>query len=122
MRAFDPTDFEEINKWRRLRKVLVLAEWMYPPTGLICPKVAAGFLVTTDTGYALLENFVTNPEVPIRERRSAVVRIGLALEKIAKERGVKLLFSITNHPSIRNSCVGNGYKKLNKIFIYGKEI
>lgn len=121
MRMFLKTDLDEINKWRESRKVQILGDESYPPTGLIEPGVAAGFINFTQTNVALLENFVSNPEADIKKRELAIMQIVESLEKIAYDAGIPWVLAVTENPKIKEYIPICGYKPISGE-LFGKEI
>lgn len=61
-------DFEEILSWFAARDIVVPAKWVFSDIGYIVPKVAAGFLYTSNSGIATLDCFITNPKASSEDR------------------------------------------------------
>ena len=103
----------EVNEWNRAQRVPAVAPTMLPRVGFIVPGVAVGWLYQTDSAMGLIENFVTNPGAPRRDRWEAISEIALALAHHAKSVGIQALKITTGHRSlgriaIRHGCVYQG--------------
>jgi hypothetical protein len=76
---------------------------------MVEPGVAVGWLYQTDSGVGLLEQFVTNPKAPGKDRHAAVDEIGLALLAEAKRLGLSRVLLHTSHRSIARMCLRRGF-------------
>ena len=122
IRGFEKEDFDEINGWRKSRHVAVVPYDFYPRNGLIDPNVAAGFLILTNTGVALLDHFVTNPEAHQKDRRRSILAIAIELEAVAKQMGYRYVLALTKHKGIGHTCIEDGFESLGDCMMFGKEI
>lgn len=98
MRAFQPEDMAEVVAWHQARGLLVPPASTYPPTGVIVPGVAAGFLVKTDTSMAQIDGLISNPLAT--GRQIAISQIIDRLVELAKEAGFRHVMGVTMVPSV----------------------
>lgn len=112
MRLVVKEDWKTINEWRSKRSIHIIPDSLYPPTGLIEPNVAAGFINFTQTNTAFFENFVSNPDADKKEREDAIMKISESLEKMAYDYGIKWIVAVTNQPKIESYIYRCKWKKL----------
>jgi len=122
MRPVTSDDFVVIDRWLSLWDHPPIHPDLYPPTGLIEDGFGAGWILCTDSKLCLMENFVTNREVDRTQRRDACIRIAVALEKIAKERGYKFMGAYTAVSSVKEAVEQIGYKLANMSWLLGREL
>ncbi len=93
-------------------------EWECPPIhalpkGIIVSKdgvdLYAGFLYDTGTTIGWLEWIISNKNAPIELKKGAKERLIDIISILAKEKGMKTLFSSTTLPTLKNSLVRNGF-------------
>ena len=100
MRPILKSDLATVDKWRAWHGLQPINRRLYPPTGFIIDDVAAGFVTMTDTALALVENVITNPRAPVRERDEALKLIITKLERTAYDWGYDFIVGITENPKI----------------------
>jgi hypothetical protein len=91
------------------------------PVGLIEPGVAAGFLVLTTAGVAMLDGFVTNPEAPLRARRAGLTGIMERLIAMAAEAGFQRVFGMTTVHGMVALCKRQGFRKAGDFAVLVRE-
>lgn len=97
LRLYTKEDFPFVQEWHCERGIHGLTEEDCSPYGYVCPGVAAGFLYSTDSKWALLDGFITNPKAPIRDRYRAVTAIAEALLVTCRfRRKIPLAFTQMN--------------------------
>lgn len=101
VRPYTANDLQEINGWHRARGFLPVELDTLPPTGLIVPGVAVGFLYRTDSQLGMLDGFISNPEAPKEQRAAALMHIGQVL---ADSFQGKHLLVYTGHSGIARWC------------------
>lgn len=100
-----PDDLSQINEWSGQ----VFNAPIFPKYGAIVDGVAAGFLVRTDTGYAMLEAFFGNPKASVVSRARAFKRIVSHLLEIAKREGYVMVLGSTGNKAIIDAAVKDGW-------------
>lgn len=116
------TDFEEIGSWYRGHNEPPLTIEAAPPTGLIVPGQAAAWLYLTDGDMALLENYITNPEAPLRERYASLEIITVCLESIAKQKGYKRLAACIKEKGLVRAAERRNFNTYGTFTAMGKDI
>jgi hypothetical protein len=100
---------EDVQAWAALQGEAEQDPEMLPSIGLVAPGVAVGWLYQTDAKVGLLEQFVTNPLAPARERHEAVTAIGLGLIAQARSLGLRRIVTMTRARSIGRMSLRNGF-------------
>lgn len=115
-------DMDTINEWafKRAKESFLITD--LPEYGLIHPEVAAGFLYKTDSFVALLENFISNPNVSLERRSSVLKKIAEQLMQKAKDLGFTKIYAITDKSQIKKYCNELEFKHIGQYEIFGKEI
>lgn len=72
-------DFNDIVSWYVARRLPAPEHWHFSTLGWIVPGVAAGFLYVTNSGIALVDGFITNPEASSSDRIKALKAVSNAL-------------------------------------------
>lgn len=111
IRPVTPEDYPEISAWMRARGASGLRPDLTPPQGFIAPGIAAGFMITTNTGVAILEHFATNSEAPRALRSEILGRIAELLIKAGQMSGMVAFMAITANAKVEALCVKNGFKE-----------
>ena len=122
IREFQIDDLESVNQWLVDRGCGPMPKEAIPTVGCIWPGVAVGFLYSTDSAIALLENFVSNPNVPRGTRSKAINVITMALMRVAQGQGAKKLFAITRNASIMNYCKKHKFEDTGTFSVFAKEL
>ncbi len=103
-------DLPEIASWyaRRGMDEGWPREWL-SDLGFQVRGVAAGWLITTNTARALIEDFITNPDAPKSERGSAIEALEARIVEEARKLGFRHLLGSTNIDAMRERAKGLGY-------------
>jgi len=110
MRAFEKKDYAILCHWCWLRDKPSPPEWAVPDTGFIVDHVAAGFLILTSNGCAILDFYVSNPNSNKDERDKALDLITEELIEAAREVGVRLLVCSSRSEAIKVRAMKHGFK------------
>ena len=122
MRPYEPTDLAEINGWYRARGLPHLEPWALPFHGFIETGVAAGFLYSTDSGFAFLDGFISNPGAsPIRRAR-VVAKIVKMLTLDAGRIGFHRVLGIARNDTLGRLVERQGMTAIGKRAMYVKEV
>jgi len=108
--------YAQVLRWFELFGETIFPEAL-PPTGLIVPGVAAGFLYRTDSSMAMIESLVASKEVSKEERTRAVDAIIVGLSWEAKKLGFKTVLGFTQLDAVVQrvhrlgwSSMGEGFR------------
>jgi len=83
VRLYTPNDFEMIQGWLTDRETPGFTKDLLPPFGQVVDDVAAGFIIETDTNFAFLDYYVTNPKASLSDRiRATNTMLERAVERI----------------------------------------
>ena len=112
LRAIREGDLAVIHHWHTLWNQPWPGNKAFPATGMIIPGVAAGFLVKTETSWALLEGFITNKEADAASRNNALDDITLGLMAMAKDQGYTGIVALLSDESIARRASRHGLKDI----------
>lgn len=110
LRAYRPSDLEEMNSWYVARGLSPLPAEAIPKNGFIEPGVAAGFLCLTEVPLAFLEGYISNPQRTSQERGKALDEITVELVEAAKALGKSRVMALTQEESLAMRCLLLGFK------------
>lgn len=123
MRDYHPfNDYEQIFKWFQERGMKAPTHLDLPKIGRIVPKVAAGFLVQTDTASAVLDFFITNPKASQSDRSQAIDSIVKELMQDAKDLGFRRVRCDSQIDTIKKRAVALGFRCSGDHTVFCKEI
>lgn len=109
-RLYTPYDKAELDQWWEAHNMAPIPEGLLPETGYLVQGVAAGFLYRTDSGVALVENFISNPASAWGVRQEALDAITLALVHHAQAGGFSCLIALTTSQAIHDRAVRLGFR------------
>lgn len=114
-----PSALETIARWHAARG---LPEgwprlWL-SDLGWWVPGLAAGWLITTNSSRALIEDFATNPRAPKSETYAAMQALESHIVACAKDLGFLYLVGTTKIESIRAKAEKHGYHVTEREFSY----
>lgn len=109
MRRYAPADLPEIARWYAARGLKAPTDDMLSPYGMIVPGVAAGWLYRTDSSFALLDGYISNPAAPREERASALQQITDELLAEAFRNGAARVLAYTAITSIEDLALRSGF-------------
>ena len=113
MRRFNKNkDLELLNKWISIHGENTVAAEDLPDVGYITEH-SAGFLIQTDSGFAMIEFVVSNPHSNSQDRHDGLNDVVWALMSAAKGRGYKKIFS-TVKSSMRERARSYGFNEIGK--------
>lgn len=115
-------DIPEINSWYAARDLAPPLEYTLPPDGFIVQGIGAGFLILTNSGFGILEHFISNPEAPSTDRHLVMDMIAGALINLGHAMGMKTFIAITKHPAIEKLCAKYELKELQGMKVFGRVI
>lgn len=109
MRQFLASDIATRDAWLDARGVS--RPMVKPPLGFIVDGVACGFLVQTDSDFALIDDVATNPTASATDRHAALESILDALTQAAVD--LRIPFCVINayNPSIVDRCLSRGMRE-----------
>ncbi len=103
-------DLPELARWHARRGMDEgwPREWL-SDLGFQVRGLAAGWLITTNTARAMIEDFVSNPDAPKSERRAAVEAVEARIIEEARSRGFRYILGSTNLETMRERALRLGY-------------
>lgn len=122
MRQYDRNDYYEIVRWLEMRGLPAPKQNDFPMYGLFVPNTAAGFLVITDSMFALLDFFITNPEQSALKRGRALNGIIDGLITRAKNLGFSHIKCDTQIDTIKRKARSLGFQDLGPYQVFLKGI
>ena len=122
VRAYRPTDLNEINSWYSKRKLPEVFAELLPETGFIVPGVAAAFMYRTDSKIALFDGCISNPYATKQERKEALDIIMAELVHEASHQGFHVALTMTKHPGIRAVCKRAHLRDIGEHTMFSKEL
>jgi sugar phosphate isomerase/epimerase len=122
LRIFEPSDLAEINRWYVDRGFAPIELANLPKFGLIEPGVTAGFLYQTDSDFAILEGFISNPESDQKARDESLDIITEALTEMARNLGFAKVLAITSNLKIENRAMKHNFSPLGDFKMLKKEL
>lgn len=109
IRPIIPRDYDMISQWYQDRNM------EYPKTmpkdGFIIEGVAAGFLVNTDSGFAILEPFISNRNSSPEARSEALGVILRELVDYAAKAGYKAVYGFSTSLSMLKRAKHLGFNE-----------
>jgi hypothetical protein len=90
-----------ISSWYVARGLNPHLPTSYPNVGYVVDRMAAGFLMQTDTDLCMFELFVSDPKAPLGARIRAVTDCILMIVERARDLGFKRICIETNSTGIR---------------------
>jgi hypothetical protein len=122
LREFTHSDLEQINDWYEAQHFGTIELSNLPKFGLVEPGVAAGFLYQTDSDFAILEGFVSNPGSDRKVRNEALDILTDALCKKALELGFRKVLAITTNSRIASRALKHNFSPLGDFKMLKKEL
>lgn len=113
IRMYKPEDESMIRAWYEARGMTLNAS-MLPKVGFICPGLAAGWLLQTDTKIAILEPFIANPNADKYDRDEALNKLLVRLELMAGQLGYTHVYGFSTSPTMIKRALDLGFKVLEK--------
>ena len=115
-------DIRAIKEWYRWRGEHFNGFRLLPPIGLIVPNVAAGWLVQTDAGLAMLEGYITNPEASSEKRNAALDAITQGLISRAHKLGYTSVVALFTDDGIGSRAGRHGFRDIGSYRMMSREV
>ncbi len=112
-------DWGEIKSWYEEWGQAAPIESSFPKDGFIVQGVGAGFLILTNSGFAILEHFISNPRVTSTIRQLVMDKIAGSLIRLGKEMGIMSFIAITKHPAIERLCLKHNLTEIQDMKVFG---
>lgn len=112
MRLYESDDYPAIKYWFSQRGLQAPSPSSLPKLGVIVDHMAAGFLIQTDTSMAIIDFYISNPDVEAHRRDHALDQITEALLKHAKRLGFKSVKSTTYLDAIAKRAKDHGFNEI----------
>lgn len=103
--------YPQIMQWYRARGQPSPKRLEIPNIGLVIPEVAAGFLVHTDTHFALFWGLVSNPQMPKQFREIALTTITTSIADLAQQEGYSHILGLTTQDAVRAYAANQNYQE-----------
>lgn len=110
IRRYTNIDYPMIHNWFRARGIHMAPEDL-SDIGFIRNNAAAVFLYETGTRMAVIENLVTNPDVPLSERYHAVREVLKKALEICRFRKYRV-YGFTRSKSVSRITRSLGFESL----------
>lgn len=120
VRRYTPQDKTQIDSWYSKRNLEIIPDSLLPEVGFIIDNVAAGFLYKTDGGIALIENYITSPDVNYVDRDLGLEEVTKALIENARESGFDRVMAITTLQSVYTRALSHGFDDYGNFRILNK--
>ena len=93
-------DYKVLQSWWDARKIAHIPERYLSTMGIMVENVACGFIYTTDSAMAIIENFVSNPETPKDIRNKALDLIIECMLDYCLATGIESIVAFSELPVI----------------------
>lgn len=90
-------------------------------TGFWVPGLAAGWLVTTNSKRALIEDFLSNREADRATVYAALIAVEQRIVDVAKSLGFRYLVGTTKLETVRHKVRAAGYQVTDPVFSMHKK-
>ena len=104
------SDYETICSWWKWWRWPILPKDFLPNNGtggLMIEKnnipIVSGFLLITNSSWALLEWIVSNPKYRDKDRQEAIELLINNIEKVCKQMNIKHMFSVAKNKHLLNT-------------------
>lgn len=105
MEEYRPEHYAQIKDWCEKREIFAPPENCLPPTGIVVPGVACGFLITTSNNFGILDFYISNPVSSFEERQEALDEITNELIETAKDLGLINIVCDSKFPAIESLAI-----------------
>lgn len=122
LRRYTKHDYLTLCEWFAKHKMKAPLYFLLPPVGMIVDGIAAGFLIETNCHVAILDFFVTNPDVDSEARNKAIEEIVSSLQFYAGANDFKYLKCDSSIDSIKQRALARGFKKIDDVSVFYKEL
>lgn len=119
---FKPEDYSQLTGWFRHREMPVPPLEMLSNHGYIADGIAAGFLYTTNSGIAIIDCYISNPESDKNARDNALDWITIHLTAYAKSSGYKILKCDSKIKEVITRAKDHGFKEIGQFTCLVKEL
>jgi len=109
-------------EWFQMRGEIAPTRYDLPMVGFVCPGIAAGFLIATDTKTAVIDFLVTNPSAQKIHRGKAIDKIARALISYAKKQGYNFIKCDSKIDSIHRKAFELGFQTTGNYLSFIKEL
>lgn len=110
LRQYERDDYFEVSDWFHARKGESFPLKYLSPIGIIAPGIAAGFLVTTNTGFCILEPFISNPGAPEEQRHKALDMILVKLCEKARNMNFDIVYGFSTSQPMLERAYAQGFE------------
>ena len=121
VKPYTPDNHKILASWWKAHDWDVLPQTYLPKTGFMAWQgeipIAACFLYTTDSVFAMMEWAISNPTSYHEQRHEAMNMIVKAIMKHCKEHEIEAIYTMTNHPSLVRSYKELGFIEADKEII-----
>lgn len=121
VRRYNNEDFKAVKTWFKARN-MDLIHGMLPKTGFIDPEVGAGFLISTDTSYCILEPFIANPDTDPELRDDVLKEVLSRLVIEAIRLGYKGIYGFSKNANMLKRAKEQGFIPLGQAHTVYKDL
>lgn len=123
IRKYKTSDYEMIASWWKKRDLPVPSASVLPKNGYIISDKIAMFICQTDSKFAILEFYVSDPDTSKAQRKSLTDLLLQYVEQECKNLGYVHIYNFLEHPGSCSSLERNNYKLNSKtVKFYSKEL
>lgn len=112
LRLYSPDDYPMVSDWWRAWRWDVLPQGYLPKLGVIASDenndICAAWLYRTDSDFALVEWFISNPKAK-KNRKEAIALAAGFLCDAAKEQGFKAVIVMVKNQHLIKNLKGLGF-------------
>jgi hypothetical protein len=120
VRKYKSSDWVTIQSWYAARNIVPAEACCLPKVGFVAPGVAAGFLVQTDGGFAMIEHLAGNPEIPAWDRANGLDAVVSKLCDTGVKLGYSRILGITKLQVVKDRALSHGFKEFGTYEILAK--
>jgi hypothetical protein len=107
--------YDLMNSWYKARKMKTIRIEFFPKIGFVSNRIAAGFLVKTDTETCIFDYLVSDPREAPMDRGRAVIEVVAALLAAGRVLGFRRVSILTGLSGVKDLAARFGLKVIPKM-------
>lgn len=113
--------YELVNTWLKHYGIVIPSKDLFSDLGLVVDKKAIGFLYTTNSSQAYIDQVIASPEATKEDRRFALQTLFASLQEVALKQDCRVIRVLSN-PLIEKYVAETGYVDFGPYNLYCKFI